>query len=54
ITKAKNQHWAKVLKTHSTSGGELNNTEDSDTKISVLKTEEANNIITRLLQAVSE
>ncbi|CAG8500594.1 9239_t:CDS:2 [Scutellospora calospora] len=62
------KHRIKVLKTLSTIGDEFNNIEDtrsisddelndiesSDTEISVLRTEEANNVITRLLQAVSE
>ncbi|CAG8519646.1 23557_t:CDS:2, partial [Racocetra persica] len=65
---SKNQHRVKVSKTSSTSGDEFNNIEDtrsisndelndiesSDTEINILRIEEANNIITRLLQAVSE
>ncbi|CAG8445682.1 15618_t:CDS:2 [Dentiscutata heterogama] len=65
---SKNQHQVKVLKTFSTSDDKFNNAEDtcsisddelnniksSDTGISILRTEKANNVITRLLQAVPE
>ncbi|CAG8473821.1 19518_t:CDS:2 [Racocetra persica] len=43
-----------VSKTHSDNSNEFNDIEDSDGEISILRIEEVNDIITRLIQAVLE
>ncbi|CAG8773511.1 719_t:CDS:1, partial [Dentiscutata heterogama] len=49
---AKRRYQVEASETCSSSGDELNDVEDGE--ISILRPEEANNIITRLMQAVSE
>ncbi|CAG8709081.1 5222_t:CDS:2, partial [Racocetra fulgida] len=39
---------------HSNGGSKFNDTEDSDGEISILRVEEANNVITKLMQAIPE
>src|SRR5260364_221374 len=58
MQKKANQHQTEVLETCSSNGDEFNdefdNIEDGDTEVSIVKDEDANNVITKLLQAVPE
>ncbi|CAG8624222.1 9070_t:CDS:2, partial [Racocetra fulgida] len=54
LKKTKNQYQKEVLKTHNDNSSEFNDIEDRDGEISILRIEEANDVITKLMQAVSE
>ncbi|CAG8837776.1 24665_t:CDS:1, partial [Racocetra persica] len=50
----KNQYQIETSENHSNSSSKFNDTEDSDRKISILRVKKANNIITKLIQAIPE